>query len=218
MIGIVFCQTHDARLNNAIRDTLRNGLKSRGQLPCWEEITVKDATTKKLSLGQVQISKKSRFILKSVEDVAMFERLLIDVLPKENYKNGHRSNWRNHTLQVCVSILIAIFPKCPLCWIAFLSSIGCLSAASFLNDRFVLITLALIGAVNIYIMYSRSRRKGNLRYFFLSFIGFTLILLNFLIFRNETLRFAGAFVVTIGSIMSIRDVNLFTWPREKSYP
>lgn len=69
-----------------------------------------------------------------------------------------------------LSVLIAFFPKCPMCWAAYMSMFGSLSIARLPYMGWLLPVLFLLLGVHMLLLLRRAQRVGYLP-FFVSLLG-----------------------------------------------
>lgn len=67
---------------------------------------------------------------------------------------------------VLLSILIAFFPKCPLCWAVYMSMFGSLGLAQLPYMGWLLPVLVVILGIHLFMLYRRAAQKGYLPFFF----------------------------------------------------
>ena len=101
-----------------------------------------------------------------------------------------------------LSLLIAFFPKCPVCWAVYMSMFGGLGLAQLPYLKWLLPVLLLLFAFNLFFLYLKARKTGY-GPFLLTLAGALIILVgrNFFIADKEIL-YAGMLMVLIGSLWS----------------
>lgn len=108
--------------------------------------------------------------------------------------------WEMH-LSLLLNLFIAFFPKCPLCWAAYLSLIGLAGAHSIAYRPWFLPLAVLLLMVNLCTLYLQ--RKGRpLKPFWLSLAGSVLIVVNRLYFLSTALMLLGASALLLASLWS----------------
>lgn len=112
-----------------------------------------------------------------------------------------------------LSILIAFFPKCPVCWAVYMSMFGSLGLARLPYMGWLLPVLMLFLVVHLGMIYKKSVGK-NYTAFLLSLIGAIIILTGRFLFSNEKwLLITGMIFIISGSLLvqfpSLR-IHLFT--------
>ena len=107
-----------------------------------------------------------------------------------------------------IPILLAFFPKCPLCWAAYLSAFG-ISGISWLkyNPKYlaVLIVAMLLNVVIIY----RQSRLNNYYSLILSLLGSSLVLLATIFNLSMSLKISGITLVITSSLLNTQSISYF---------
>lgn len=105
-----------------------------------------------------------------------------------------------------LSFLVAFFPKCPLCWAAYLSMFGSFGVSNLPYMGWLYPVLIGFLLLHLYLVFRKREVKGY-GPFVLSIIG-ALILLGSRIFswEDKNLLIAGMAFILIGSLW-----NSFTW-------
>lgn len=114
---------------------------------------------------------------------------------------------------VLLSILIAFFPKCPMCWAVYMSMFGSLGLAQLPYMGWLLPVLIGFLAIHLFMIYKKSTRTNYLP-FLLSLAGVLIILTGRFSFGNEKwILITGMIFMISGSLFlqfpSIR-FHLFT--------
>lgn len=118
--------------------------------------------------------------------------------------------WKLH-LSLLLNLFIAFFPKCPLCWAAYLSLIGLAGAHAITYRPWILPLAMLLLMVNLGTLYLQ--RKGrSLKPFWLSLAGSVLIVVNRLYFASTELMLFGASALLLASLWSALSKRMeLTW-------
>jgi protein SCO1/2 len=103
---------------------------------------------------------------------------------------------------VLFPLLFALFPKCPLCWAAYLTSFG-LSGLTFIPySPWLYPIIALAIAVNLYVMFKRAyKRKSYLPCIF-STAGLMLVMIFGGLLKIQPALYAGIFLILSGSLLN----------------
>lgn len=114
---------------------------------------------------------------------------------------------------VLLSILIAFFPKCPICWAVYMSMFGSLGLAQLPYMGWLLPVLIGFLAIHLFMIYKKSTRNNYLP-FLLSLAGVLVILTGRFSFGNEKwILITGMLFMISGSFLmqfpAIR-IHLFT--------
>jgi mercuric ion transport protein len=116
---------------------------------------------------------------------------------KKEILEQDKPNFRFKSLSsVALSVLIAFFPKCPLCWAAYMSLFGFLGLSQLPYMSWLLPVLLLFMGIYLIILYKKSPKKGYIP-FHLSLAGAVLLLIGKLFFPLEK------WIVVLGMIFII---------------
>jgi hypothetical protein len=112
-----------------------------------------------------------------------------------------------------LSVLIAFFPKCPVCWAVYMSMFGSIGLVRLPYMGWLLPVLLFFLAVHLFMIYKKSATTSYLP-FLLSLTGTVVILVSRFSFNNERwLLITGMICIISGSLFSqfpaIR-IQLFT--------
>ncbi len=106
------------------------------------------------------------------------------------------------------SVLIAFFPKCPLCWAVYMSTLGGLGFTKLHYMPWLLPVLIVFLTIHLILILKQIRRKGYLP-FLVSFSGAALIITG-RIFSNEGwLLESGIALILSGSLLN-GFINIYT--------
>lgn len=109
---------------------------------------------------------------------------------------------------VLMSILIAFFPKCPMCWAVYMSMFGSLGLARLPYMPWLLPVLFFFMAIHLFILFRKAQQKGYLP-FLLSLTGATIILLGRGFFPAEKwLLISGMVLIISGSLFNSFSGNI----------
>ncbi|MGI8640816.1 MAG: hypothetical protein ACR2MG_12835 [Pyrinomonadaceae bacterium] len=141
---------------------------------------------------------------------ANVERFAVEV-PESQTKNTVQS-----VPSILLSVLIAFFPKCPLCWAAYMSMLGSfgVSSISYTYMRFLLPILIAFLVLHLFLLLKKVKEKGY-GPFLLSLTGAIIIICGrtFLSF-SEPAFIAGIVLVVSGSLWNSFSVkNIFFKPK-----
>lgn len=100
-----------------------------------------------------------------------------------------------------LSILIAFFPKCPVCWAVYMSMFGSLGLAQLPYMGWLLPVLMVFMMVHLFMIYKKSTAKNYLP-FWLSLTGTFIILIGRFSFADEKwLLITGMIFIITGSLL-----------------
>jgi hypothetical protein len=103
---------------------------------------------------------------------------------------------------ICMTILIAFFPKCPVCWAVYMSMFGSVGLAQIPFMPWLLPVLVFILAIHLAMLYKSASQKGFLP-FTISLAGTLMILAVRTFFPPEQwLLITGMTLVICGSLLN----------------
>lgn len=106
-------------------------------------------------------------------------------------------------LNSLLSLVIAFFPKCPICWAAYLSAFG-ISGISWLKyNPSLLVGILFIMLINLIILYYKSKKNQSFIPFNLSLLGTFIIILSFYFPLLSMLKVIGISLVLFGSTLIV---------------
>ncbi|WP_276133773.1 hypothetical protein [Polluticoccus soli] len=79
-----------------------------------------------------------------------------------------------------MGVVVAFFPKCPVCWAGYMSLFGAIGLQSIPYTPQVLFLFIAGMAVNLYIQYRICRRNHRMRAFVLNLVGVTAVVCGYL--------------------------------------
>jgi mercuric ion transport protein len=99
-----------------------------------------------------------------------------------------------------LSILVAFFPKCPMCWAVYMSMLGSFGMTKLPYMRWLFPVFLLFIVFHLLMLWKRASQKGY-GPFTLNLLGFSTILLSRCFFtNNEILPVIGMIVIFSGSL------------------
>lgn len=104
---------------------------------------------------------------------------------------------------VVVPFAVIFFPKCPLCWAAYLSLFGITGIASVPYSPWLLFVLVLLMLANLASIYRRGAKEKDLLPFYLAVLGVFIILLPGMYFAVPYISFLGIALIFIGSFPAV---------------
>jgi len=103
---------------------------------------------------------------------------------------------------ILMSVVIAFFPKCPVCWAVYMSMFGSLGLAKLPFIPWLLPVLFCFLGVHLFLVYKKVPQKGYLP-FVLSVAGALVVLLGRSFFPQEKwLLIAGMVLIISGSLLN----------------
>lgn len=103
---------------------------------------------------------------------------------------------------IVTSVLIAFFPKCPMCWAVYMSMFGSLGLAKLPYMPWLLPLLLVFMAIHLFMLYRKIPQKGYLP-FLISLCGAATILTGrFLLPQEKWLLITGMVFIISGSLLN----------------
>jgi len=101
-----------------------------------------------------------------------------------------------------LGVLIAFFPKCPVCWAVYMSMFGSLGLAKLPYMRWLLPVLLVFLALHLFLLYRKAAQRGYLP-FATSLAGAVLIVAGrFFLPTEQWLLFTGMGLLIAGSLLN----------------
>ena len=137
---------------------------------------------------------------KSIENrISTFSKMQWRIKPKAN-----------GVLSVILSILIAFFPKCPICWAVYLSAFGVSSLQRIPYSPWLIPWIILAMVLSLFILYRNARIRNGLVPFWISLFGFLLVGSGYLLSLQLT-SIVGIILIFIGAILN--SLSLKHWSK-----
>ena len=109
---------------------------------------------------------------------------------------------------ILMSILIAFFPKCPMCWAVYMSMFGSLGLARLPYMPWLLPVLLVFFAVHLFLLFRKAPQKGYWP-FFVSLAGAVIILVGRGFFAGEKwMLITGMCCIISGSLLNSFSSNI----------
>ncbi|PZF73706.1 hypothetical protein [Taibaiella soli] len=123
------------------------------------------------------------------------KKTLVETIPEKKVKT-------HPVLSTLLSVLIAFFPKCPLCWAAYLSMFGSVSIAKLPYMGWLLPVLFGFLGIHLFFLYRKAARAGYAP-FLLSLAGAVALLVCRMFFTTEKwLLMSGMILIISGSLLN----------------
>jgi protein SCO1 len=98
--------------------------------------------------------------------------------------------------------LIAVFPKCPICWAAYMSAFG-IAGMKVIPYSPWLVPLFVLGiGVNLWFLYRARNKRNGLAPFWVSCLGAATLLIGGLWLNVRTGMYAGIAIILLGSLLN----------------
>lgn len=103
---------------------------------------------------------------------------------------------------ILTSVLIAFFPKCPMCWAVYMSTFGSLGLVQLPYMPWLLPVLILFFAIHLFMLYRKIQQKGYLP--FLMSLGGAIVILICRSFlpQEKWLLVTGMLMIISGSLLN----------------
>ncbi|MEY3241144.1 MAG: hypothetical protein RIR11_2582 [Bacteroidota bacterium] len=109
-----------------------------------------------------------------------------------------------------ISVLVAFFPKCPICWAAYMSLFGSLGLAKVPYMGWLYPVLLTFLGLHLWLLFKKVRQKGY-GPFLLSLLGVVFFLVERIWFSNvEVLLYTGMALILSGSLWNNFNFNFYS--------
>ena len=105
-------------------------------------------------------------------------------------------------LSTLVPLVVAFFPKCPLCWAAYLSALGIAGLEGVPYSPGLLPVFTSLMIVNLVLVYKRGRQCNRMSGFYLSFLGTFVVLVLSSFLEIPHASYFGILMIFAGSLLS----------------
>ena len=129
-----------------------------------------------------------------------------------NAKATQRPNLAAPVFGTAVALGLALFPKCPLCWAAYLSLFGIAGLESIPYSPWLQPVLAILLLLNLTSIWFRARGTGRMLPFYLVTAGALVIVASKIFAGPAALGFLGVFLTLAGSVWSTLNSSLVNRP------
>ena len=130
-------------------------------------------------------------------------RRAVDLLKeKEKQPNAPLRSVGSPALGGAVALGLALFPKCPLCWAAYMSFFGIAGLESIPYSPWLQPVLAILLLLNLTSIWFRSRSTGRMMPFYLAGLGAVALIASKAFPGANPLAIAGVICTLVGSIWS----------------
>lgn len=111
---------------------------------------------------------------------------------------------------IFLSVVVAFFPKCPICWAVYMSMLGSFGIAEIPYMGWLLPVFLVFLVFHLWLLYKKVPQKGYGPFLF-SVVGFSIMLLaKFIFITQEWLVIFGMGSILFGSLW-----NSFSMPKTK---
>lgn len=121
---------------------------------------------------------------------------------RDNLKVKAGSNVASPIFGTAVALGLALFPKCPLCWAAYLSLFGIAGLETIPYSPWLQPVLAILLLLNLTSIWFRARGTGRMLPFYLVTAGAFVVVASKVFAGPAALGFLGVFLTLVGSVWS----------------
>ena len=186
------------------RELVYAAMSEWGLLPCWNEFYFDHQHLprhlRKQKIASIYINEQR--VWKATDAGELIGK---DKLKKVIQRIGRNSKrWRfrrflRANLSFLLALGIAFFPKCPLCWAAYLSSLGLYKFSSITYKPWMLPVFICFLFLNILSLYL-TRKRHSFGPLLLSLAGSLVIVLNRLKYHDNSLIYWGSGLMLMGAL------------------
>jgi protein SCO1/2 len=102
-----------------------------------------------------------------------------ELCPRQPASRQGMTSHRFHSASsIVLGVLLAFFPKCPVCWVSYLSALGVAGAGSIPYSPWLLPVIVVLLAVNLYFLHWRAAHRNGYAPFLVSLPGSILMFLS----------------------------------------
>lgn len=140
----------------------------------------------------------AKLVLEGVDDKDLSRR-------KNNFSNRKSGYGKKVYLWITsflVPFIVVFFPKCPICWLAYLSVFGITGLQTIPYSPWLLPVFILLMLVNLLSIFRRARQQNRYEAFYLSCAGITAILFFGMYLNLQYAPYFGMFMTFTASLLS----------------
>ena len=127
---------------------------------------------------------------------------------KKNHLNQQVS-WLNKISTIVLPILIAFFPKCPMCWAGYMNLLGITGIVSIKHQPWLIYVFAGLAIFNLYNLYRLSKRRNGLSPFYLALVGTGILALNYWLDLSNFWLVIGLIFLIISTLLNSLSFKLY---------
>ncbi|MBK9719501.1 MAG: SCO family protein [Saprospiraceae bacterium] len=121
-------------------------------------------------------------------------------------KNSNRFDKLSRTLnsvhQVVFPLVLAFFPKCPVCWGVYLSAFGITSLKSIPYSPWLIPWIIIAILINLIILLGRAKARNGLIPFWISLVGAILLIIPGYVFSIKLYSTLGILLIICGALLN----------------
>lgn len=110
-----------------------------------------------------------------------------------------------HFTTVVFPVLVAFFPKCPMCWASYLSLLGISGLSNIPYSPWLLSVFTGIALINLMVLFKRARLRNGLIPFYFACVGTIILISNFWLQLSLFISIFGILLLGIASLLNSLD-------------
>ena len=118
-------------------------------------------------------------------------------------------------------VLVAFFPKCPMCWASYLSLLGVTGLSNIPYSPWLLTIFTGIAIINLFVLYKRSVKRNGLIPFYFACLGTLILIPNYWLQMHLIFSIVGIILLGTASLLNSLEFNKYNKIRlffiEKSF-
>lgn len=208
-VAIEMLALPDSEWLSQVRRYLRKAMNELQLMPQWREYYPDTPGTPAhlVKAGTCSISINGKLVWKARQETPAFEYILQQIQGANKKRSfSWKRALKNH-LSFLMAILIAFFPKCPLCWAAYMSLLGSWGIQTIPYKPWLLPVFCILLLVNIVSLYLTGKKHHYLPLAF-SIAGALLVISNRYYFHSQQLMYTGAALLIISSLWNTLPVRI----------
>lgn len=128
---------------------------------------------------------------------------------KKSIKKEKITTVLNRVSTVMLPIFIAFFPKCPMCWMAYLNLIGISSIVSIKHQPWLVYVFIGLAIVNLFNLYRLSKKRNGMLPFYLALFGTVLLGVNYWLDLSVFFLMMGLLLTFISTLLNSLSFKLY---------
>ena len=138
-----------------------------------------------------------------------FTASFVETSIAQNKKNS-TNNLLKNVANIALGIGIVFFPKCPLCWIAYMSLFSAIGLEiSISYQPWVLPILIALLVINLGVLYYKAKKGGSYGPIWCSMLGVLLIIVSKLWLNSQSALFIGLLLISTGALWNAMPKSVF---------
>lgn len=150
----------------------------------------------KIERSFLRFQAEDKLIIDALEELIGKER------PVKAERETRKPTILNRFSTLLLPVLIAFFPKCPMCWMAYFNLIGIGSVVSISYQPWLVYAFIGLAIVNLVNLYRLSKKRNGLFPFYLALSGMFLLGLNYWLALGRVMMVLGFSLTLISTLLS----------------